>query len=773
MKAIILAGGRGARLWPLTCERPKPLVPVMGVPVIEHTIRALKRMGITEIGATLGVMAKEITQRLGDGSALGVSLSCFVEERPLGTAGSVKAAERFIGDEDFLVVSGDAIFNLDIDAAVRLHHERRADATILLYRAGDPSQYGVALTDNDMRIMRFVEKPTWAHVYSDAVNTGIYVLKSDVLKLIPPGAPFDFSRDLFPLMLERGANLLGFPADGYWCDIGGPESYLRCHADIFDNVSGIGDAILREDFRLAWDVSRYGEYSEANLIPPVYIIKGANIAPGASIGPFAVIGSGCEIERGARIKESVIGGGVFVGRDAQVCGAVADEASQIGEKAEISEGTVLGARSCVGKGARTQRGALMRCESRIEDKNGGGGLSVTADGAQIALDDDFLPSDAVTFGYALSLANGGGSAAVGSCGCAEAAFIGSLIAAGLLMGGVGVFEMSGVNYGACAHITRRMGLSFGVFTECTGGRVRASVIGEHGLPVSFKTAQQTARVFKRRRLPDFGSLKMRRPCALSDAAALYIDELSRRYPACFGRGVCLTGSGADFETVGRVFERLGIVTNREPGADVYVLSDGHLEIITEKNEVVSGERLMMLSELIYFKEGAREPFPAPWRAVKELETIAERFGGSVARSSMRDDSVDASLRETAAQMLDAAALTCMIACHALAGNIGVDELLRELPETFVSSRSVMCPENSRAGLMRRVVKLAGGGADLGEGVRFSRPGGFVIITPEEGASSLSIYAQGETSEAADELCDFFDGLIRGYIGEDRRGVITG
>lgn len=227
MKAIILAGGRGTRLWPLTSHKPKPMAHIMGVPVVEHTIRALKSCGITDIALTLGTMPQEIMGYLGDGSRMGVSLSYFCEEKPLGTAGSVKAAESFVsGEENFFVVSGDALFNLDLRGALELHKSRGADATILLHQAKDPSEYGVALTNEDFRIVRFIEKPTWSRAYSDLVNTGLYVLNKSVLSKVPYYTMYDFSKDLFPQILEDNDLLLGYPSKGYWCDIGDPDAFF-------------------------------------------------------------------------------------------------------------------------------------------------------------------------------------------------------------------------------------------------------------------------------------------------------------------------------------------------------------------------------------------------------------------------------------------------------------------------------------------------------------------------------------------------------------------
>lgn len=234
MKAVIMAGGEGRRLRPVTGETPKPLAPLLGRPVMEHILRLLARQGFTEICAAVKYRAEEIMDRFGDGSALGVSLSYRVEKEALGTAGGVKNCADFTGDEDFLVISGDAACDFDLGALGRAHREAGAAATLALYRSPEPLAYGLTVTDGEGLVRAFVEKPGWTRVVTDLVNTGIYVLSPRAMALVPQGKPFDFARDLFPLLLRRGEKLLGVAMEGYWCDIGSPLAYYRCCADALE-----------------------------------------------------------------------------------------------------------------------------------------------------------------------------------------------------------------------------------------------------------------------------------------------------------------------------------------------------------------------------------------------------------------------------------------------------------------------------------------------------------------------------------------------------------
>ncbi len=234
MKAIILAGGEGRRLRPVTGELPKPLAPLLGRPVMEHILRLLAREGFHEVCAAVKYRAEEIEARFGDGSALGLRLCYRVEKEPLGTAGGVKNCADFTGDEDFLVVSGDAACDFELSALVRAHRESGAAATLALYRSAEPLPYGLAVTDGEGLVRAFVEKPGWSRVVTDLVNTGIYVLSPRAMALVPEGRAFDFARDLFPLLLQRGEKLLGAAMEGYWCDVGSPLAYYRCCVDALE-----------------------------------------------------------------------------------------------------------------------------------------------------------------------------------------------------------------------------------------------------------------------------------------------------------------------------------------------------------------------------------------------------------------------------------------------------------------------------------------------------------------------------------------------------------
>ncbi len=260
-----MAGGEGSRLRPLTSGLPKPLVPVVGKPVMEHILRLLHKHGITDVVVTLQYLGSAIRDYFGDGSDFGMDIIYVVEDAPLGTAGSVKNAQQYL-DEPFIVISGDALTDIDLGKAVAFHRERKAAATIVLTSVANPLEFGVVITNPDGTINRFLEKPSWGEVFSDQVNTGIYILEPDVLNLLPPATVVDWSSDVFPKMLRGGMPLYGYLAPGYWCDIGNIQTYYQANWDALEGrveveIAGErreGNVWIGEDVELGHDVRLVG-----------------------------------------------------------------------------------------------------------------------------------------------------------------------------------------------------------------------------------------------------------------------------------------------------------------------------------------------------------------------------------------------------------------------------------------------------------------------------------------------------------------------------------
>lgn len=359
MKAIILAGGRGTRLRPLTCRIPKPMLPVMNIPVIEHTLMLLKNHNIKDIGITTMYMPKIIENYLKDGSKWNVNLTYFTEEHPLGTAGSLLNASSFLTmgckkssgsirptiHEPFLVICGDCITDLDLTGAINFHLEKRSIVTIVLTQVKNPQQYGIALTDSNGCITKFLEKPKKNEIFSNMINTGIYIMEPEVLNYIKPCGLFDFSRDLFPALLKEKLPVYGYSAPCYWSDIGVPEAYLKTHWDILNKKL---ETYLNNQHH-----ERNICTGKSTVIEPTAVINGpcvignnCYIGHGALIDKYSVIGNNCIINKRAVIKRSLLFNNCIIGKGSMLVDSILGAHVHLMDDVRLS-GNVVGDESIV------------------------------------------------------------------------------------------------------------------------------------------------------------------------------------------------------------------------------------------------------------------------------------------------------------------------------------------------------------------------------------------------------------------------------------------
>lgn len=348
MKAVIMAGGFGTRLRPLTSNVPKPMAPMVNRPMMYHIVEILKGLGIRDITSLLYYQPEAISGYFGDGSSHDIAMHYVQAEADFGTAGSVRNAAEFL-DERFIIISGDVLTDIDLARAIEYHEQKGALATIVLTRVPDPLAFGVVMTNDEGRITRFLEKPQWGEVFSDTINTGIYILEPQVLDLIPYKKDFDFSKDLYPLMLREGMPLYGYIAQGYWRDIGNLNEYQTAHLDV-----------LRGKARVTLPGERNVIHDEVN----VYVGEGAQVADDARFGGTVVVGDHVTIERGAYIVDSVIGDGTVIGANAELRNTVLWKNCRIGDGAQLVD-DVLCDDVLVGAGATIGENVFIADRCRI------------------------------------------------------------------------------------------------------------------------------------------------------------------------------------------------------------------------------------------------------------------------------------------------------------------------------------------------------------------------------------------------------------------------
>ncbi|BAA30810.1 sugar phosphate nucleotidyltransferase [Pyrococcus horikoshii] len=342
MQAVLLAGGKGTRLLPLTVYRPKPMIPFFNKPLMEYMLMNLIGIGVEEIIVLVGYLKEKIIEYFGRGDKFGVEIKYSNGENiKLGTAGALKKAEKFI-DDTFIVASSDVLTNLSFDSFIRFHREKGGIATMALTKVEDPTPYGVAVLDNENRILYFKEKPKREEAPSNLVNAGIYIFEPEILDLIPRGKAFDFSLDLFPKMLEEGIPIYGFPFDEYWNDVGRPSTYLQATEDVFLGKLRLPQINVGRD---KGNIERGGSLftgSKCLIRNPKIVgfaVLGNNVKVGRDVKiERSVIFSNVTIEDEVEIREAIIGENVYIGR-----GAVIEPGSVIGDNSVIEEYSKIGA----------------------------------------------------------------------------------------------------------------------------------------------------------------------------------------------------------------------------------------------------------------------------------------------------------------------------------------------------------------------------------------------------------------------------------------------
>ncbi|NLS78146.1 MAG: NTP transferase domain-containing protein [Chloroflexi bacterium] len=364
MKAVVMAGGAGSRLRPLTIGRPKPMVPLVNKPVMGHALDLLKKHGITEVVVTVQYLAERIQEYFGDGASLGMKIHYALEEVPLGTAGSVKNAAQYL-DDTFVVISGDALTDFDLTKIITYHQEKKALATITLYHVPNPLEYGVIITDESGRIKQFLEKPSWGEVISDTVNTGIYVLEPQILDYFEPNVSFDFSKDLFPILLAKGDPMYGFVAEGYWCDVGNLQEYMRASQDLLEDrlqLDPLGTRLRAG----VWADGEADIAPDAQLYGPIFLGKGVQIKSRAIVRGPTVIRDYSMIGERAYVDRSIIWRNAYIGEAVELRGAIIGRQCSVKARAVVFEGAVLGDGVTVGEDAVIHPNVKIWPEKAVE-----------------------------------------------------------------------------------------------------------------------------------------------------------------------------------------------------------------------------------------------------------------------------------------------------------------------------------------------------------------------------------------------------------------------
>lgn len=763
LKAVILAGGEGVRLRPLSLGQPKPMTPLFDQPILEHILRLLRRSGIVEIAVTLQYMPRRVTDYFGSGENLGVHLTYFTEPEPLGTAGGVRQCMDFLGQEDFLVISGDAVCDLDLKSAMEFHAARQAAATLLLYRHPKPLEYGLVLTGQDGRVKRFIEKPSWGQVLTNTVNTGIYLLSRRAMDAVPAGQPFDFGRDLFPALLAQGEALYGFAPKGYWCDMGDCQAYLKCAADALAGKVRL-DLGLPQAAPGIWCAGPLPQGVE--LTPPCWLGPNVAVGEGSLIGPHVILGAGSTVGRQSLVQRSVLHG-ASVGDRATLYGSILCRGAQAGRGSVLNEGTVLGEGACAGEESILMEGVKLwpnrtapagsRLTASLTTGGLRGPLSFSSGGTlRGELGQELTPETLLLLGNALGadgivgIAHGSGE---GARMLAQAAGCGACAA------GAKVLAHDAPTPSAAAWLAGAWGLPATLYVEQREEEICLQLFDNCGLPLSRDRQRKLEGALLRGEQFRVPAHRVGRREVVTGVAGAYARDAARRSrlsPAPIKRlEVAVTGRTAADRALAEALSALGCAVSRmaRPGAAAFRTSRGgfHLLAWDEEGEALSPELLLSMVALVELEQG-RGPVALPAAAPAAIDAMAAQYGSNVLR--LGRDGREAEARYGASPWLwDALFAACRLCSHMALSGERLHGLAGRLPP-FARRRREVSLQGDRGTVMQALFRLLPGAEPAGEGLRFRRGEGSAYLVPHSQRSALRVISEAANVELAEELCGF-------------------
>lgn len=768
MKAIIMAGGEGSRLRPLTCGCPKPMVPLMDKPVMSYAVELLKEHGVREAAATLHYLPDQVRDYFGDGTSFGLSMRYYEEKEPLGTAGSVRQAIDFL-TETFVVLSGDGVTDCDLTDALRFHQEKNALVTLVLKPVEFPLEYGVVVTDGQGRIKRFVEKPGWGEVFSDTINTGIYIMEPEVLSRIPKDAPYDFGRELFPSLLKDGLPVYGYVTEDYWCDIGDISAYLRAHADAMD-----GRIHLPMNIRPGGVYRMPGARVDRGAIleGPCFIGEGAHVKEGARIGAYSVLGAGSAVEAHASVKRSVLWPQAKIGRGAQArgcvlsSGAVLQEESCAFEESALGAGARLGARGMLLPGVkiwpRKQTEDGVRLDSNLV---WGSSIRSGFSGGRIPLPN---PSQAARCARAYASALKPKNVLIGRSASSVALSCALAVQSGLMAQGIQILDAGMSTLPQLRVMLEQLG---------SGG---ALFIDEEGMRVLDKTGAEPGRADQRK----IENLIMRQDFERAFTAVT-------KLPAPAGRSDLLYAgyqlNHADIEAISAVqpqvavcapneqllsaaecvLEKAGCAVRGEWEDEMMELAPGEIGLwLTEGGEQLKlagedgslTENDVLLLKVWTLLESGQRRIILPVSATHAAELLAESYGAQILRAPQQRASLMRSLLEEDREqlMMHFDGLYAFVQCLGMLARrrLTPEQWLRSMPRLNRRTRSVGVDWKDKGHVLNALLKEEEG-ADTAEGLCVVREGAWAWVAPSEEKAECRIVSEAYSAEAAKELCDFY------------------
>src|SRR6266540_3326336 len=803
-----MAGGEGTRLRPLTANQPKPMLPLGNRPIMEHIVRHIRNHGFKDIVVTVQFLASQVRNYFGDGSDMEVDLAYATEPTPLGTAGSVRNAAEML-DDTFVVISGDALTDIDLDELVGFHRRQGALATVALKRVPDPLEFGIVITTDDGRIERFLEKPHWGQVFSDTINTGIYVLEPEVFEHVEEGQPADFAADVFPRLLAEGAPLFGFVADGYWEDVGSLEAYQRAHQDILDG-------------RVKVDLRGF------QVRPGVWLGEGAELDPDASLTAPVLIGDYTKVEAGVRLREyTVVGSGVIVKRDAFLHRAIVHDNAYIGPGAILQPGVKVYPYKTVEPGAIVTKSIIWegRGARALFDEHGVTGI------ANVDITPELALRVAMAFGSTLKK---GSKVTLGRDASRVSRALKRALIAGLNSTGVTCEDLELAPAPSVRFSTSRLGASGGIYVRTSqqdSQSIELVVFGEDGSDLDEGARRRIERTYYREEFrrafgQEMGELRYP-PRAIEHYAVALVQSLDvaavrhRSFKVVIDAGggtaslvlpYLLSRLGLDTLIVNGQLDEARVAPTAEErqrdldrlaklvtasAADLGVRFDAvgeRLTLVDETGSILGLDRALLLYVDLVVRSEAGGGIALPVSTTRLAAALASRHGcqvhgtkrgaSAIMRAAQREGVVFAGagrggyvfpvLHPAYDGLLSFGKLLELLAAH----GTGLAAAVAALPAPFMVRRRVPTPWERKGAVMRQVVEAAKGRrVDDTDGVKVFHPPAhgdadgphgddWALVIPDTVEPVTHLWAEAGSEACAAELADEYEALIRRAVEGD-------
>ena len=805
MKAVVMAGGKGTRLRPLTCDIPKPMVPIVNKPIMEYSIELLKRYNIVDIAVTMAYLPTVITDYFHSGEEWGVNLKYFVEETPLGTGGSVKNAETFL-DDTFIVISGDALTDIDIKKAVEYHKMKKSKATLLLKKEPVPLEYGVIITNEYGRIIRFLEKPSWGEVFSDTINTGIYILEPEVLDYYNKGENFDFSKDLFPKLLKDDIPMYGYVIDEYWCDVGNLSAYIQSQFDMLSGKINY-DIDCRQVEKGIWIDKgvKLGEVMKLN--PPVYIGKNSTVNENIELGPYTIIGDNCLVGDECSLKRSVAWKNIRFGSRTKASGSIICNDVHIKDRVKLYEGSAIGMESKLMSGVIVKPNIKIWPHKIMEENTVVSQNLIWASKASKTLfgnrdisgeiNIDITPEFASRLGSAFASIMKDDDTYVVSCDDSHAAsYIKCSMISGILSTGAGVIDIDKVIVSMNRYAVRNYETNGGIHIRTDNidpNKIYIEFINKNGANISRDTERKIENIFNREDFERCNANKIKNSIRIDSFASLYfkkgskilknISDIKRKstrliigsrsmnilnhakafleYIGCdvqvdFNIGNFSTGKDYLNYLSNQVIERsleMGILFS-ENGENII--------LIDSKGRIIDKEKYVALVSLIILRAGDVNKLIVPNNSPKIVEKMAKDYNIQVVRTKSSPSDIMNNMLNIGSDSEDSL-LQYILYFDGIWGvgkiidfladkDISLNQLANDIPHFYFIKKEIECNWNEKGRIIREIIEEHKDmDLELFEGVKISDDKGWTLILPDSERPVFNVYTEGLSEEFAQEL----------------------